>query len=106
MPRMGSPARTEKVWSPPSRDPRFSRRTPDQLRARADANRTVTKVGDATSWAVGILASKVRKTGMYDPKRANYIAQLTKVVERVEKRIDSAREVAIDSPAAGGCPRQ
>ena len=36
----------------------------------------------------------------YDPKRAKYIAQLTKVVERVEKeRVDSAREVVTDSPA-------
>ena len=36
----------------------------------------------------------------HDPKRTKYIAQLTKVVERVEKeRVDSAREVVTDSPA-------
>ena len=100
---MGSPTRTvhfEKVWSPASRDPRFSRRTPDRLLARADANRSVTTIGDPTSWALGILTSKVRKTVTYDPKRAQYIAQLKKVVERVEKeRVDSAREVVTDSPA-------
>ena len=100
---MGSPTRTvhfEKDWSPASRDPRFSRRTPDRLLARADANRSVTTIGDPTSWALGILTSKVRKTVTYDPKRAQFIAQLTKVVERVEKeRVDSAREVVTDSPA-------
>ena len=100
---MGSPTRTvhfEKVWSPASRDPRFSRRTPDRLLARADANRSVTTIGEPTSSALGILTSKVRRTVTYDPKRAKYIAQLTKVVERVEKeRVDSAREVVTDSPA-------
>ena len=100
---MRSPTRTvrfEKVWSPASRGPRFSRRTPDRLLARADANRSVTTIGDPTSWALGILTSKVRKTVTYDPKRAQFIAQLTKVVERVEKeRVDSAREVVTDSTA-------
>ena len=100
---MGSHARTihfEKVWSPASRDPRFSRRTPDQLRARADPNSSGNPVADNTSWALGILTAKVRKTPLYDPKRAKIIEQLTTVVERVEKkRVDSARKVVIDSPA-------
>ena len=50
---------------------------------------------------------KVRKTVTYDPKRAQFIAQLTKVVERVEKeRVDSAREVVNDSPAPRAMQRQ
>ena len=64
---MRSPTRTvrfEKVWSPASRGPRFSRRTPDRLLARADANRSVTTIGDPTSWDLGILTSKVRTRTM------------------------------------------
>ena len=92
--------RQEKIWSPAPRDPRFSRRTPDYLRARADHHRRVTTTTDATSWQLYIAHSKVRKTPLFHPKRKDYIDWMKRIVERVEKKsVESAREVALDSPA-------
>ena len=101
---MRSPRRSfpyKKVWSPPSRDPRFSRRTPDRLRARIEAQGPVVNVvGDKRSWATRLLHNKARKTPIFAAKRAQVGSQLQKMAEVTEEAGgEKMPELKVDSPA-------
>ena len=67
---------TEKPWSPPARDPCFSRLTPDELLARIKARRMVNKVNDVSSWVHRIVAQKACKTPIHDPRRKKLLRRL------------------------------
>ena len=94
--------RYAKPWSPPSRDPRFSRRTPDAFRARiVAASLTGATVGDRKAWAAAIVHAKARKTPTNNPARARLIEQMMKMATVVEKeQVDATREVELCSPSA------
>ena len=84
----------EKAWSPASRDPRCSRRTPDRLLARINSKRPINAlVGDASSWACGILHAKARKLAVYDPKRTKIVSMMEKKADAVEDATVSKEEV-------------
>ena len=106
---MGSPRRAgrgslrfKKAWSPPSRDPRFSRYTPDRLRDRVAAGScTAAPVGDVGVWATRILHTKARKTPIFNPERAQLLALLEERAEAVEgDGGESGEKVNMASPAA------
>ena len=88
-------------FSPRPRDPRFSRRTPDKLRAQfAAANSGTRVVGDTRSWIVGILHTKARKTMLKDPKRKQILELLEKCAKAAEiAAAEKKLEVNIDSTA-------
>ena len=93
--------RFDNSWSPASRDPRFSRATPDALRARIEA---AISTGDPPvrkrSWAADIVHAKARKTPKYDPVRVRLIEQMKTMAETAEKkRVDATREVDLASPS-------
>ena len=104
MPPIGTPEssyRYKKPWSPASRDPRFSRATPDAFRARIE---TAISTGDPpvrrSSWAAGIVHAKARKTPTNNPARARLIEQMKRMAEPAEeKRVDATREVDLASPS-------
>ena len=78
--------RHKKAWSPVTRDPRFSRHTPDRLLARIASQQCIRTVsGDAFSWACRIIHAKARKTPVYDPKRKKMIGLLQLKAENAEK---------------------
>ena len=96
--------RFKKPWSPASRDPRFSRATPDGLRARvASKYNTGATGGDNHAWAALIVGTKARKTPVFDPARAKLIARLTRMAAPVEeKSVDATSEVNLASPKPAG----
>ena len=100
---MGTPKsslRYKRSWSPASRDPRFSRCTPDALRAVIESkNQSGATVGDASLWAARVLHSKARKTAKNLPARAKVITRMMEMAETVEKeRVDATSKGEIDSP--------
>ena len=100
---MGTPKRSlghKKPWSPASRDPRFSRCTPDALHAVIySKNQSGATVGNATLWAAALVATKARKTATNLPARARLISRLMKMADVVDKeRVDAERKGEIDSP--------
>jgi hypothetical protein len=90
----------QKTWSPASRDPRFSRCTPDALRAVIESkNHSGATIGNASLWAAAIVASKARKTAKNLPARARLMSRLMKMADVVEKeRVDAERKGELDSP--------
>ena len=87
-------------WSPPSRDPRYSRRTPDKLLALLAAAIGVRggAAGDTTLWAARILHAKARKCLVYDNKRAHLLSVLKKKAEAADTApANTTLEVNVDS---------
>ena len=94
------------AFSPASRDPRFSRRTPDELFARiskADGDRVV---GSGPLWAGRILREKSRKRATTSPAREKLMKRLRQTVSQAEEAA-KPKEAATPStfeqaPAAEG----
>jgi hypothetical protein len=91
-------------WSPPSRDPRYSRRTPDKLPSRSSRPRLVYAAApratrlDTTLWAARILHAKARKCLVYDNKRAHLLSVLKKKAEAADTApANTTLEVNVDS---------
>ena len=94
--------RFDNSWSPASRDPRFSRATPDAFHARIEA---AISTGDPPvrrrSWAGDIVHAKARKKPTNDPARARLIEQMKRMAAAVEKgQVDATPEVELCSPSA------
>ena len=104
---MDTPKRSypfEKPWSPASRDPRFSRDTPDALRALVASKHNTGAIALSNEeWAALMIGTKARKTPVYDPARAPLIATLTRMAAPVEEEsVDATREVNLASPMPAG----
>jgi hypothetical protein len=104
MPPIGTPEssyRYKKPWSPASRDPRFSRATPDALRARIVAANPTGATGGNKAWAARIVHDKARKTPTNNLARARLIEQMKKMAAAAEKElVDATPEVELCSPSA------
>jgi len=91
-------------WSPASRDPRFSRRTPDALRGRID------KAGGQRSWLAAIVAGKARKQHICSAQRKQMIIRLESMAEAAEQELKPAAaassqlQLIMDSPATAAKP--
>ena len=85
-------------WSPAKRDPRFSRRTPDNILARIKAaNKRRRVTGAYTSWLGHVFHGKARKSLVYDAERKKLLAVLEKLAEKAEAEEEPTGQ--LDSPA-------
>ena len=99
---MGTPKRSycfKKPWSPASRDPRFSRATPDRLRARFQEQHRPAAFRDVKAWLFDIDHSKARKTPTNNPARAQLVARLKEMVAIVEEKSVGAAKMASPMPS-------
>ena len=83
-PGLCSPCGFKPDWVPSSRDPRFSRRTPDRILARINAKINARIVGERHAWAGKLLHGIVRTQPLGSAKRGEALAALAKVAERLE----------------------
>ena len=83
-PGLRSPCGCKPDWAPASRDPRFSRRTPDGLLARIDASKSSGGGGGHDMWASNVLHGIARSRPLFSAKRGQAVAVLQKIAERLE----------------------
>ena len=83
-PGLRSPCGCEPDWVPASRDPRFSRRTPDGLLARIDASKSSGGGGGHDMWASNVLHGIARSRPLFSARRGEAVAVLKKIAERLE----------------------
>ena len=83
-PGLCSPCSFKPDWVPASRDPRFSRRTPDRIIARIDAKINARIVGERHAWAGKLLHGIVRTQPLGSGERGKALAAPAKVAERLE----------------------
>ena len=76
------------AWSPPVRDPRYSRRTPDGFLARINPGKQAPWTPAAgCSWYAYMIGTKARKMEVYNPRRKDLLMKLTAMADAVDPRL-------------------
>ena len=83
-----TPPGRKRARSPPSRDPRFSRRTPDSHIARIDAVKAVRGIAGDTAWASRLAHAYACREPLQSAERRRAILCLTSIADRVEGAIE------------------
>ena len=80
------------AWSPPVRDPRYSRRTPDGFLARINPGKQAPWTPAAgCSWYAYMIGTKARKLDVYSPRRKELLKDLADIAVRAEAKAAAAQ---------------
>ena len=83
-PGLRSPCGLTPSWAPASRDPRFSRRTPDGFLARIEAKKPSRVIGGRHERVGNITHGTARSRPLFSARRGEAVAVLKKIAERLE----------------------
>ena len=83
-PGLRSPCGCKPDWAPASRDPRFSRRTPDGFLARIEAKKPSRVIGGRHERVGNITHGTARSRPLFSARRGEAVAVLKKIAERLE----------------------
>ena len=67
------------AWSPVSRDPRFSRRTPEAILSEINKHQAGAAIGGGPSWVARILANKARKSHICSRSRKDLLVKMQQI---------------------------
>ena len=94
-----TPAESSRHWSPASRDPRFSRSTPDALIHRLDKAEHGAARLRKDWWASKIIARQAGRRAVTSPTRKKWILLLETKAVAAEEAAAAKKPRCIDSPA-------